>query len=555
MKNQLFLLFFILLSCYALDAQRLDDHKFTHQYTRLPLEPLQGDFNTYSVQINPGSINLAKMGMIESSMITNFFNLESYTYQEKQGDFLIAVKLDGDHYVSKEAKKKSKTEGRGDDAKVVTTYSYEVKFRIPILYQILDGKREVMIDKIYSGYDRHFTRSFGEASTVGRLDKNWENSGQATLDSWIKEEFANQMKLLQYHLASQIDTRPATETLTFYGIKKADKIGYEKLAAGVPALKSTIEGATPESPIDAASFGENIMLWEAALQNADATDKKESVAFQAAAYNLAQVYMFREDFTQARETAMRIEEAGRREYILKALLPVIEDREKRFMANQEVPKVYHASYDAESAATYEAQQAAQLAAVPASPIVEEISMEGFVVLKGGQDTLRGLIIDDYKEIKGSDGAKNFKGIYVEDQADLEKAKRYLEVGEFLYIRRNNQTLFPVRISFGPISIMTLQEPVYGTEGLVLNRLDEGDSDYSYWLVHAAENRKGELVKKVYGLDDGMAYLNLNKFISNKFEECSTIVQKAAGKEYESTGTSYRQLVDDYAECKGTEVFE
>ena len=63
------------------------------------------------------------------------------------------------------------------------------------------------------------------------------------------------------------------------------------------------------------------------------------------------------------------------------------------------------------------------------------------------------------------------------------------------------------------------------------------------------------MKKVYGLDDGMAYLNLNKFVANKFEECPTIVQKATNKEYESNGTSYRQLVDDYAACNGTVVFE
>jgi hypothetical protein len=553
MKIQAIILLFILFGCNMLTAQRLDDQRFVHQYTRLPLSPLEGDFKTYSVQIDQGTINLAKMGMIESSMIANHFNLESYTYQESKGDFLIAVKLDGDHYVSKEVKKGTKTEGKGDDAKVVTTYSYEVKFRIPILYQILDGKREVMVDKIYSGYDRLYTKSFGEARTVNSLEKSWENSGEATLEGWVKADFARLLQNLQRHLASEYDTRPVTETLTFYGIKKADKIGYEALNEGVQALKSTIEGATPESPLVLATFGDNINIWETALQNASADDKKESVAFQAAAYNLAQAYAIAGDNVNALATANRLTEAGRREYLLRTLLPIIEDRANRFNANQGVSNTYYSTYDAESAAVYEAAQVQQ--AVASSTTLETPSIEGYVVLKNGQDTLRGLIIDDYKEIKGSDGAKNFKGVYVEDQSNPDKARRYLEVEEFLYIRRNDQTLFPVRISFGPISMMTLQEPIYGTQGLVLNRLDEGDNDYSYWLVHGTENNRGNAVKKVYGLDDGMAYLNLNKFVANKFEECPTIVQKATNKEYESNGTSYRQLVDDYAACNGTVVFE
>ncbi|MEL6834319.1 MAG: hypothetical protein AAFP77_15095 [Bacteroidota bacterium] len=552
--KQLALITLILgLSVFTSYAQRLDDHRFNHEYLQLPKEPLAADFQTYAVQFNPGTVNLAKMGMVEASLIKNYFSFANYDYAPEAGDFLLEVNLDGDFFVSKEAKKKQKTEGRGDDAKTVTYYQYLVKFRIPITYRVLDGKREIVADKIFSGYDRTFTKEFGEASSVTRLERAWENSGQASLDSWVKAEFANQMAAFQRHLQSNYDTRPATYTPIFYGIKKADKIGYEDMAAAVPALKSVVEGATVEAPLTMDAFGNNISLWEGALANAKADDKKESVAFQAAAYNMAQAYLITSNYAGAREMANRIAEAGRREWLQRAIMPLIDDQEARYQANQNVEARFHATFDADSHAAYMAQQNATNAPVAAAP-AEDLS--GFVVLKNGQDTLFGVITYDYKEIKGSDGAKNFKGLYVEDRANPDKAKRYLETEEFLFVKRGDVRLFPVRISFGPISLMTLQEPIYGTDGLILNRLNEGEGDYSYWLVHGARNRKGETVRKVYGIEEGLAFLNLNRTLANKFEDyCSTIVSKANEGTYESNETSYRMIIDDYASCNGTETFD
>lgn len=551
MKQLTFIALSLVLASTVISAQRLDDHRCTHQYLQLPTEPLAGEFETYTVQLNTGTVNLAKMGMLESSMISTYFQLNNYDYNAEAGDFLIEVNFDGDFFVSKEAKKKQKTQGKGDDAKVVNYYQYDVKFRIPITYRILDGKREVMIDKIFSGYDRHFEKTFGEASTVARLEQAWANSGQASLDSWVKAEFSNQMAALQRHLQSTHDTRPATQTTIFYGIKKADKIGYEELADAVPVLKSVIEGATVESPLSVADFGENVALWEAALANADASDKKESVAFQAAAYNLATMALIVGDYARARDMANRLEEAGRREWLQRAIVPVIEDQEQRYTANQSIETTFHSDFDQASHANYMAQQNA-VTPVANSPGEDQT---GFVVLKNNQDTLHGILTYDYKEIKGTDGGKTLKGIYLEDQANPEKAQRYLEVEEFLYINRGGNTYFPVRVSVGPIGIMTLQEPLYGTAGLVLNRLDEGDGDFSYWLVHGAQNRKGETVRKVYALDGGL-FQNLNKSLANKFEGyCPTIVQKANQEAYDSNGTSYREIVDDYAACNGTETFE
>ena len=551
MKYFALILLTLCLAVTSITAQRLDEHKFTHQYQQLPKEPLAGDFKTYDVRINNGTLNLAKMGMLEASMIKSYFSLTNYTYQQGAGDFMLEINLDGDFFVSKEAKKKQKKQGSGDDAKTVTYYEYEVKYRIPVTYRILDGKRDVMVDKIFSGYDRHYTKTFGEASSIARLEAAWENKGDATLDTWVKADFRTLMTALQGHLQSLYDTRPATQTPIFYGIKKADKIGYEDFAAAVPNLKSVVEGATVEAPLTMADFGENITLWQAALESADATDKKEGVAFQAAAYNLAWAALLTGDYDQARAMATRLAEADRRDWLTRAIMPIIEDREQRFVINQNVAKTYHSTFDEASHTAYLGQQNATAGTVTGDDPTSDPT--GFVVLNN-QDTLHGIISYSYKEI-GNDGLKNLKGVYVEDQTSTDRTRRYLEVEEFIYLKRGGVTYFPVAISFGPLSLMTLQEPLYGTEGLILNRLEDDEGEYSYWLVHAAENRKGDTVKKVYPLDDGLL-MNLNKSLANKFEGyCPGIVAKALEEAYDANGTSYREIIDDYAKCNGTETFE
>lgn len=544
MKNVMLSLSMLCLFATTVQSQRLDEMRFSHTYLQLPSAPLQGDFQTYDILINKGTLKLAKMGMIESSLIENNFNLSNYTYSPGGGDFLIVVNLDGDHYVAKELKKSTKTQGRGDNAKKVTVYSYEVKFRIPITYQILDGKREVMVDEIFSGYDRHFTRSFGEARSTSGLEKNWENSGQATFDAWVKEAFAEQMRALGNQLASRYDTRPVNRPILLYGIKKADKIGYEKMAAAVPALQAVIESATAEQALTLDDFGENISLWEAALQNAAASDKKESVAFQAAAYNLAVAHTISGNPDQGMAFMQRLAEPGRRDWMARALEPIILDAQERLAANENVPNTFHATYDAAADEAYRASQATP----PATPVAEETYPDDFVVLQEGVDTLYGVLAFDYKKLRGSEEAMTLQGIELEDATQPNQAKRYLKPEEFLFIRSKGIILIPVEASFGPWSLVTLQEPIHFTDGLVLSRWDEGNREYVYCLTHLETNRKGEKVKRVYNLDEGLAFLNLNRGLAKKFAGCATIVNKATAESYERNETSYRQIVNDYATC-------
>lgn len=103
--------------------------------------------------------------------------------------------------------------------------------------------------------------------------------------------------------------------------------------------------------------------------------------------------------------------------------------------------------------------------------------------------------------------------------------------------------------------MMFQELFYGIEGLILNCLEDDEGEYFYWLVYVVENWKGDIVKKVYLLDDGLL-MNFNKLLVNKFEGyCFGIVIKVLEEVYDVNGIFYWEIIDDYVKCNGIDIFE
>jgi hypothetical protein len=544
MRNQLLLIVFALCFTGLSQAQRLDDVDFNHTYLQLPTHPLQGDFKTYSVMIKPGGVNFAKMGMVESSMKENYFALSKYQYVTEGGDFIILVTLDGDFLVSKTLKKAEVTEGKDEAAKKVTYFSYEVKTRLPISYAIYDGERKLMQELIFSPYDRVITNSFGKETSAAALDKAWNNSGAATMDGWVKADFIGQMQALSGHLKSRYDTYPVTRKVKFYTLKNADKIGYQEMGDAVLALKPVVEGATVDKPLSLADFGANIATWEKALANVDPNDKKVGFAFQMAAFNLAMANALTGKYEAASAFAERIGETGRKEFIAKAVTDLIADRRAREQANANIPGTYAGKLNPAAHELFVAEHRA--GAVSGGGMTGMNNADDYIILQANKDTLKGVVTYNFKTVRD---AVSFQGAWVENVVGGEVKKRYVDVQELLALRKNGTEYFPVFVGLGIIGVTTLQEPLYYTDGLMLTRINEGESAGSFFFLHRVENKKGEDGIKVYALNDGLSFLNVNKGLANKFEDCPTIVQKANNNYYKKNETSLREVVDDYSSCQ------
>jgi len=544
MKNQLLLVLLVCCTAGLMQAQRLDDLVLNHTHLQLPTHPLQGNFKTYSVVIKPNGVNFAKMGMAESTLKETYFPLQRYQYVPDGGDFVILVTLDGNFLVSKTLKKSEVTEGQGPSAKKVTYHSYEVKTRLPVTYAIYDGERKLMLEQIYSPYDRILTNSFGKETTVAALDKAWENSGQATLDGWVKADFVQVMQGLYEHLKSRFDTYPVTRKVALYTLKNAEKIGYQEVADAVTAAKPVVEGATANKRLTLADFGDNVGRWEKILAEVDPKDKKLDVVFQMAAYNLGMANALSGQYETAVKLADRISEAGRKDLMVKAIKDIVADRQAREKANENVPTTFSGTVNP----TAHQQFMAEFKSVAQEAVAERAaSVPDFVILYPTKDTLLGVVTYEYKKVGDT---RTFQGAWVENadpNTGLVK-KRWVKMEEILMLRKNQTLYIPVTMSIAIISITTLQEPLYEKGSLTLTRINDGEQAGYFYLLHITKNKKGESKLEVYALNDGLAFLNLNKGIANKFETCPVVAQKAGKGYYQRNETSLRELMDDYSTC-------
>lgn len=541
------LLVFLLLSLMitvSVSAQKLDDQKHTWNHLRLAKSPLQADFKSYSIRIDDSEKSFSSLGIMKTKIPQDFFQFEAYEYKPSEGDFEIFIKLGRDVLIKRELVKKAEKQGKGEDAKTITYYSYEVHYRIPLTYQILDGKRVIMEEGNFI-YNRTQKKTFGKERSSAALTSKWYESGNASLNTWVKAKIGSQLRDLSAHILNMHDTRMVGRKIDFYSIKKAEKIGFEDMAAKTEAqLADVIKLASAEHKLTLADFGDLIDTWKTTLQAADASDKKESVAFQAAAWNLGMANALCGNYGDGLTFANKLSEADKRAYLKRNLTSFIDDFVAREKANQNVEHIYHPTFDKESAL---------LNVVPASgpeTVVfntgaEPIEREGYVVLAASKDTIRGFLKYNYR-LKNNTEAYTLTSVVVENAANSPSV-RTIQPEEILEVREGDELLLPVEAGFGPLSMVVLLREIHTVEGLMLTKYEHNGED-SYYLLHLVKNKKGEKKRKVYGLEDGLMFMNLNSSLAKKFEDCPAIVEKANNKGYKKLETSYLEILEDYNGC-------
>ncbi len=541
MKTTCILLLWILSTAFLAQAQRLDDVNFNYTYLQLPSHPLQGDFRTYSVMFKPNGINFARLGMLESSLRETYFTFVQYQQVADGGDFVILVTFDGNTLVSKTLKKSEVTEGQGPNARKVTYHSYEVKTRLPIIYALYDGERRLMEEAIFSPYDRIVANTFGKETTVEALDKAWNNTGQTSLDNWLKADFTEQLKALSAHLKSRYDTYAVTRRIPFYTIRNAEKIGYQELADAVMTLRPTVEATTAHRKLQLEDFSAHLNPWQKALAEVDPKDKRLDIVFQMAAYNLAMAHALSGQYDAAIRFANRIAEAGRKDNMTKPIFDFVTDRQTRERANANVPVVFSGRFSAEAHRRFVLEH--RQSTPQATTNIGITSAPDFIVLKYSNDTLYGAINPDFAYIGN---AQSLQGAWIESTQYGQVKKNYVKAEEILLWRKDGLLQLPLTLPV-VVDINTLQTPLYQRSGLNLVRVSEGASTGSLYLVRMAR-RRGENPLEVYALNEGVASQNLNNMLAQKFDYCPTIVQKARRGYYQRTEASLRELIDDYSIC-------
>ncbi len=523
MKKPLLLLV-LLLPCLFAWGQKAKGDQIKYTFLRKPMNPLEGEFTTYSFTIKDDNrISLKRLGFLDSKVAEQHFDFDQYERKMDRGDFELVLDVEGDNIISRDVKSTTKTEGKGDDAKKVTYYYYEVKYCVPASYQLLDGAREVMRDGLLGSCNTPLTYKGKEFRSKTSVYKHWDDNEHSIKTNLVTDRVRDMLVDLGRKLHSEIDAHPYSINPTFYSIKKADKYNAEQYDEAFEITKKilakTHNGISQEELQKGLEPAMNI--WKEGLTKYDVKNKKEVGMYFASAYNLAQACTMLEAFDAAQDYLDKAVEADKKGGEVRALQTWLEQMIARDEANKSIPNKFVGTYQGGG---------------------EEDSKRDVpldYVITSRKDTV-------YGEINITYGNLGIDRIKVTNYAQEVNPTRSFKSDEVKLIRNYGYYyhLIPMsRTENMGIPSIELAQLLHFNEKVGLYRVKAEEETIEEFCFLKYED-KAKAVST-----NALKFIKINKGIASYFDDCPNIVKKAEEKSYKRSENGLMEVIDDYETCK------
>jgi len=521
MKNILWIILFALLVPQITFSQKPKGKTLNYLYDRLPAQPLEADFKTYSVEIKDVYSKLMNMGMTKTQVVSSYFKLNKYEQLDINGDMEIVVELGRANVVSEDVVTEKKKQGKGDAAKTVNYYRIKVVYNFPILVQLRDGNRVVMKEYLYNEDATYQT----DASKLKlSLKKDWEKNRRPELQKAYTAMVKSTFGEISTRLYNEIDERRMKTYPRFFYVKKAEKYKAVQFTDAYETTKKALELSSGETTLEDIKTAAQpaVDTWKEGLEKYDATNKKQVAMYFCSAFNLSQLNRLFGNYGESKKYLELAQESSLKKGAVGELANDLEKSIKRKQANESVEIKYQSAFNTEASAV-------QVAAA----IAIERSYKDFVVTMA-KDTI-------YGDISTERGELGVSKVVIKNENEPSNNKRlgYVDVGEvnksgvrYRYMQVHES------ITLNPIGTFELAEEIYGTKKAALLKFKNSEGDYELIL-----RKKGASTNI-----NGIKFLNFNKGLKKFFKECDMVVEKASNKEYKKTESSIFQAINDYTAC-------
>ena len=186
------------------------------EYYRMPDEPLDQSYKTYSTGIDMRSGELLRTGLTESSLINEYLFLSGYQKVMAGGDVFIEAMI-GDFTVYGERRGSQQTKKKDKDGKeiVTTRYYIELRYSQPMAIEVTDKKGRTLEDEyIYHLSDDQTWRSTNYSS-MSDLDRYWRTNRSMKLSELQKDRIRQGMKEISDRVNNQFGYRLINENERF----------------------------------------------------------------------------------------------------------------------------------------------------------------------------------------------------------------------------------------------------------------------------------------------------------------------------------------------------
>ena len=304
------IIFFLWFSplCFA-QAVTIDNEQVPVEYYRMPDNPLDPSYATYSAEIEARFGGIATTGYTETNLIDQYLILSGYKKVNREGDIEIEASV-GDFNVFGERRISQRHKNKDKDGKETTTYTYaiEVKYTLPISFKMVDKKGATLEDEyIYAWTDeRTYTTSYYKS--ISDVDNHWRSNRTSKMSelqrTMVRDGFIKMYDIIN----NRYGYRLMKENVKFEMIGKKKHPKYAEYEKAVATIKSAFAMMRADKGLEEIK---NKIKPALAFYNAEGIairpkTKDDTKLKHLNLYNQALAYYWVEDFDQATQFANEI---------------------------------------------------------------------------------------------------------------------------------------------------------------------------------------------------------------------------------------------------------
>ncbi len=329
MRTLSFIIFLLLVKTIVVaQTISIDNVPVPVSYYRLPENPLNSGYTTYSAEIDIDFRDLSNTTYTESSLISEYLRLDGFKKVNSKGDIRIEAEV-GDFVNWGEYRKTSrhKSKDKNGVEREVTKHYIEMRWSMPIGVIVKDKEGDRLIDKyIFTSSDIR-TYNTPTYNSLSDLDSHWRIDRTSRLRNIQKERVQEGMRQIYNLINSQFGYTRITDNTRFETIGKKKHPEYELYQKHVEIIKTAFKLMDADKGLDPVKKASLPALdfYKSKEATVKGNGKDELKLKHIILYNQALAYFWFEDFAKAKQYAVAILKLDPKDKDAKRLSEIIEE--------------------------------------------------------------------------------------------------------------------------------------------------------------------------------------------------------------------------------------
>jgi hypothetical protein len=298
------------------------------EYYRMPDQPLDPSFSTYSADVDVSKSDLHKINETEESLINEYINLEGYKKVSSKGDVEVTADI-GNFTVWSESSKTHRSKSKDKNGKEVekVQYSMEVKYSLPITLEVYDKKGFLLANTSVSSSSSTYTWSSSYYNSLSDLNNYWRYEENSRMMQLHRDLLSKEMKTFSDDLNNRFGYRKIKDTTKFETIGKKKHAEYEEFQKNVDILKEAFNMMKADKGLEEikAKIKPALAFYNAKAAEYKSNSKDDKKLKHICLLNQGVAYFWMEDFEKAEYFANEIQRLDKKDKDVKRLMKILED--------------------------------------------------------------------------------------------------------------------------------------------------------------------------------------------------------------------------------------